>query len=118
MDSLVLSIFDELKWRQYDGPIIVPFEPMKHITSGWPKSNRFHNDMDAKEAKTPQTCRLCKQLGPNRHSYPNRETNDRSWCTSWTSYCTVIFFFTSIDLNRFKLYIIDILLNILLVFVC
>lgn len=73
--------------------------------------------MDAKKAKTPQTCGLYKQLGHNRHSCPNRKSTDRSWYTSWTSHCTVIFLFNSIDLNCFKLYVVNILLNILLLFV-
>ena len=33
--------------------------------------------MDAREAKTPQTYELCKQLSHNQYSCPNRETNDR-----------------------------------------
>lgn len=66
--------------------------------------------MDAKKAKTPQTCGLYKQLGHNRHSFPNRKSIDRSWYTSWTSHCTVIFLFISIDLNCFKLYVVNILL--------
>lgn len=73
--------------------------------------------MDAKKAKTPQTCGLYKQLGHNRHSCPNRKSTDRSWYISWTSHCTVIFLFISIDLNCFKLYVVNILLNILLLFV-
>ena len=41
-----------------------------------------------------------------------------SRCTSRTSYCIVIFLFTSINHNRFKLCVVDILLNLLLTFVC
>ena len=50
---------------------------MKWLTSGRPKSSRLHNEMDAREAGTPQTCGLCNQSCQNRRSCPNRETNDR-----------------------------------------
>ena len=56
----------------------MPSDSMKRLTSGQPKSSRLHNEMDARETRTPQTCRLCKQSGHNRRSCPNRETNDRS----------------------------------------
>ena len=55
----------------------MPSDSMKRLTSGRPKSSRLHNEMDARETKTPQTCGLCKQSGHNRRSCPNRETNDR-----------------------------------------
>ncbi|KAL6314595.1 hypothetical protein AAG906_026935 [Vitis piasezkii] len=74
---LFYPIFDELEWPQYNGPIIVPSDSMKRLTSGRPKSSRLHNEMDARETRTPQTCGLCKQSGHNRRSCPNRETNDR-----------------------------------------
>ena len=74
---LFYPIFDELKWPQYNGLIIVPLDSMKCLTSGQPKSSRLHNEMDARKIRTPQTCGLCKQLGHNRCSCPNRETNDR-----------------------------------------
>ncbi|RVW64593.1 hypothetical protein CK203_048489 [Vitis vinifera] len=32
--SLFYPIFDELEWPQYNGPIIVPFDSMKRLTSG------------------------------------------------------------------------------------
>ncbi|KAL6318599.1 hypothetical protein AAG906_000677 [Vitis piasezkii] len=63
---LFYPIFDELEWPQYNGPIIVPSDSMKRLTSD-----------GCKETRTPQTCGLCKQSGHNRHSCPNRETNDR-----------------------------------------
>lgn len=66
--------------------------------------------MDAKKVKTPQTCGLYKQLGHNQRSCPNRKSTYRSWYTSWTSHCNVIFLFFSIDLNCFKLYVVNILL--------
>ena len=74
---LFYPIFDELKWPQYNGPIIVPLDSMKCLTFGRPKSSRLHNEMDARKTRTPQTCGLCKQLGHNRRSCPNKETNDR-----------------------------------------
>ncbi|RVW99497.1 Serine/threonine-protein phosphatase 7 long form-like [Vitis vinifera] len=74
---LFYPIFDELEWPQYNGPIIVPSDSMKRLTSGRPTSSRLHNEMDARETRTPQTCGLCKQSGHNRRSCPNRETNDR-----------------------------------------
>ena len=56
---------------------------MKHLTSSRPKSSRLHNEMDAGETKTPQTCGLCKQWGHNQCFCLNRETNDKkSLCTS------------------------------------
>ncbi|RVW69911.1 Serine/threonine-protein phosphatase 7 long form-like [Vitis vinifera] len=58
---LFYPIFDELEWPQYNGPIIVPSDSMKRLTSGRPKSSRLHNEMDARETRTPQTCGLCKQ---------------------------------------------------------
>ena len=51
---------------------------MKRLTSGRPKSSRLHNEMDARETRTPQTCGLYKQSGHNQRSCPNRETNDKS----------------------------------------
>ncbi|RVX23790.1 Serine/threonine-protein phosphatase 7 long form-like [Vitis vinifera] len=42
------------------------FNSMKRLTSGRPKSSRLHNEMDARETRTPQTCGLCKQSGHNR----------------------------------------------------
>ncbi|RVW71392.1 Serine/threonine-protein phosphatase 7 long form-like [Vitis vinifera] len=33
-------------------------DSMKRLTSGRPKSSRLHNEMDARETKTPQTCGL------------------------------------------------------------
>ena len=91
---LFYLIFDELEWSQYNGPIIVPLDSLKWLTSGRPKSSRLHNEMDARETRTLQARGLCKQSGHNRRSYPNRETNDRkSWCTSWTFYFTVFIFF-------------------------
>ncbi|KAL6334650.1 hypothetical protein AAG906_019513 [Vitis piasezkii] len=54
------------EWPQYNGPIIVPSDSMKRLTSGRPKSSRLHNEMDARETRTPQTCGLCKQSGHNR----------------------------------------------------
>ncbi|KAL6343506.1 hypothetical protein AAG906_024871 [Vitis piasezkii] len=74
---LFYPIFDELDWPQYNGPIIVPSDSMKRLTSGRPKSSCLHNEMNARKTRTPQTCGLCKQLGHNRRSCPNRETNDR-----------------------------------------
>ncbi|RVW68072.1 hypothetical protein CK203_064579 [Vitis vinifera] len=68
---LFYPIFDELEWPQYNGPIIVPSDSMKRLTSGRPKSSLLHNEMDARETRTPQTCGLCKQSGHNRHSCPN-----------------------------------------------
>ena len=75
---LFYPIFDESDWPQYNGAVIVPFDSMKHATSGRPKSSRLHSEMDAKEAKTQKTCGLCKQLGHNRRSCPTRGTHDRS----------------------------------------
>ena len=116
---LFYPIFYKFEWPQYNGPIIVPSNSMKHVTSDRPKSSCLHNEMDARETRTPQTCRLCKQSSHNRQSFPNRETNDKSnWCTSWTSYCTIIFLFININLNRFKIYVETILLNIFFTFVC
>ncbi|RVW43332.1 hypothetical protein CK203_070261 [Vitis vinifera] len=51
---LFYPIFDELEWPQYNGPIIVPSDSMKRLTSGRPKSSRLHNEMDARETRTPQ----------------------------------------------------------------
>ena len=73
---LFYHIFDELEWPQYNGPIIVPSDSMKRLTSGQPKSSRSHNEMDARKTRTPQTCGLFKQSSHNRCSCPNRETND------------------------------------------
>nr|CAN61286.1 hypothetical protein VITISV_028650 [Vitis vinifera] len=75
--SLFYLIFDELEWPQYNGPIIVSSDSMKQLTSGRPKSSRLHNEMDARETGTVQTCGVCKQSGHNRRSCPNRETNDK-----------------------------------------
>ncbi|RVW26810.1 hypothetical protein CK203_099738 [Vitis vinifera] len=72
--SLFYLIFDELEWPQYNGPIIVPSDSMKWLTSGRPKSSRLHNEMDARETRTPQTCGLCKQSGHNRRSCPKEES--------------------------------------------
>ena len=89
---LFYPIFDELEWPKYNGSIIVPSDSMKRLTSSKLKSSCLHNEMDARETRTPQTCGLCKQSGHNRRSCPNRETNDkRSWYTSWKSYCTIFF---------------------------
>ncbi|KAL6319718.1 hypothetical protein AAG906_026797 [Vitis piasezkii] len=74
---LFYLIFDELEWPQYNGPIIVPSDSMKRLTSGRLKSSCLYNEMDARETRTPQTCGLCKQSGHNRRSCPNKETNDR-----------------------------------------
>ncbi|RVW27306.1 hypothetical protein CK203_107311 [Vitis vinifera] len=46
---LFYLIFDDLEWPQYNGPIIVPSDSMKRLTSGRPKSSRLHNEMDARE---------------------------------------------------------------------
>ncbi|RVW80341.1 hypothetical protein CK203_039211 [Vitis vinifera] len=70
---LFYLIFDELEWPQYNGPIIVPSDSMKRLTSGQPKSSRLHNEMDARETRTPQTCGLCKQSGHNRRSCLKRK---------------------------------------------
>ena len=101
---LFYPIFNELEWPQYNELVIVHLDWMKRLIFGWQKSSCLHNKIDARETKTPQTCGLYKQLGHNWRSCPNKETTyRRSWCTSWTSYCTVIFLFTSIDLNHFKI---------------
>ena len=70
--NLFHPIFNEDEWYLYDGPTIVPYESMKHISSGRPKSTRLHNKMDVREGKTTITCGLCKQLGHNRRSCDNR----------------------------------------------
>ena len=74
---LFYPIFDELEWPQYNGPIIVHSNSMDRLTFGQPKSSRLHNEMDAKETRTPQTCGRCKKSSHNRCSCPNRETNYR-----------------------------------------
>ena len=57
---LFYPIFDKLEWSQYNGPIIIPSDLMKRITSSQSKSNRLYNEMDARETRTPQICGLCK----------------------------------------------------------
>ncbi|KAL6323508.1 hypothetical protein AAG906_039085 [Vitis piasezkii] len=74
---LFYLIFDELEWSQYNGPIIIPSDSMKRLTFGPPKSSRLHNEMDARETRTPQTCGLCKPSSHNRCSCPKRETNNK-----------------------------------------
>ena len=70
--SFFHQIFNEDEWPLYDGPTIVPPEPMQHMGNGHLKSTRLHNEMDAREGKTTITCGLCKQLGHNRWSCKNR----------------------------------------------
>nr|CAN68681.1 hypothetical protein VITISV_002621 [Vitis vinifera] len=69
---LFYPIFDELEWPQYNGPIIVSSDSMKRLTSGRPKSSRLHNEMDARETRTPQTCGLCKQSDMDTRLFPAR----------------------------------------------
>ena len=65
-------IFNEDECSLYDDPMIVPYDPMKRIGSGRPKSTRLHNEINVREGKTTITCGLCKQLGHNRRSCDNR----------------------------------------------
>ena len=63
---LFYLIFDELGWPQYNGPIIVPSDSMKRLTSGRLKSSRVHNEMDARETRTPKTCVGVHNFASNR----------------------------------------------------
>ena len=69
---LFKPIHNEYEWPPHVGPVIVPADSMKHVSSGRPKATHLHNEMDVRESKTSITCGLCKQSGHNHHSYPNR----------------------------------------------
>ena len=69
-------IFNVHEWPPYDGPIIMPSESMKCVSSGWPKSSRLHNEMNVRKTKTSITCELCKQSSHDHLSCQNRNKAD------------------------------------------
>ena len=65
---LFKPIHNEYEWPPHVGPVIVPADSMKHVSSGRPKATHLHNEMDVRESKTSITCGLCKQSDHNRRS--------------------------------------------------
>ena len=47
--ALFHFIFNMYEWPLYNGSIIMPFESMKRISNGRPKSSHLHNEMDIRK---------------------------------------------------------------------
>jgi hypothetical protein len=50
-------------WCEYDGPIYIPDESLKHVKCGQRKSKRIHNDMDEMEKAVNSHCGNCHETG-------------------------------------------------------
>ncbi|XP_028772068.1 uncharacterized protein LOC114729244 [Neltuma alba] len=64
-------IGDETYWPQIDCPTLIP-DPSMIRDKGRPRSSRIRNEMDWTTPNPPNKCGLCRQIGHNRSTCPQR----------------------------------------------
>ncbi|XP_015945600.1 uncharacterized protein LOC107470704 [Arachis duranensis] len=59
-------------WPAYEGPTLVANPRLRRTSKGRPKLTRYLNEMDSRDIRGPQICRLCGAQGHSRSRCPQR----------------------------------------------